>query len=128
MNVAIPDAIHICPGCDAGCVGAEYCSSCAGLQREIAEHHAERLAKLCETLPREAGRMPEDRGKGRWLYLAVLVVGAVVVKLCAALWVPGAGSTEPAVLRKLVRNGAWVILLAMWLAMVVDMISKGRGW
>lgn len=125
MNMTIPAAIHICPGCDALCAGEEYCLNCAGLEREIAEHHAERLAKLCETLPREAGKMPEDRRRGGWLYLAVLVVGAVVVKLCGALWVEDAGGAEPAVLRKLVRNGAWAILLAMWLAMVVDMISKG---
>jgi len=100
MNVTIPEALHICPGCAGLCEGLEYCARCREELEAMARAHAARLGLLCSAQPRVDGVMPESR------------------KLTEA---------QREALRGFIRAGVIAVGIGFWLWVAVDVFTKGRG-
>lgn len=97
MNVTIPEALHICPGCERLCEGLEYCASCRQQIASIGDFHAARAAQFYGALRRQTGVMPESR------------------KLSQA---------QRDALRRFVRAGIIAVGIAFWLLVAVDVFSR----
>jgi hypothetical protein len=99
MNVTIPNALHICPGCEALCSGTEYCARCREEIASIGDFHAARAAQFYGALKRESGVMPESGKLGR---------------------------AQQEAARRLARIGFAVLMLGVWLWMAADIYTRCR--
>lgn len=84
METTIPNAIHLCAGCGVLVSGEAYCPNCTPYADYYEEQfHAQRLSRQMARLPRETGRMPEDKPASP---LARAVVFALGLGACLAFW------------------------------------------
>jgi hypothetical protein len=80
MNITIPEAIHICPGCLSIASGNEFCDRCVRDQERLETgYHAWRAHYVFSGQPRVTGLMPEDDGTPVWrgFGYGLLVTGCV---------------------------------------------------
>ncbi|MFZ0662139.1 MAG: hypothetical protein WAM66_05560 [Acidobacteriaceae bacterium] len=78
-GIAIPDALHICPGCEEELAsGGVFCLRCHEVATAQANYHAARAGALYSALARETGKMPESPSKwrGAAVWASVLLGGA----------------------------------------------------